>query len=331
MLRKYNLVNGKAVEVSDGPATILKYIAPGKEEIADLVASCEIDEHNLYSALDPDELGRLEFEDNGQAVLIFKRPKRHVGEEMSDYRITSVGIFLCGGRMVIVQSEDSDLLDERMNNRLQSHHDALLRILYSTINHFLAHLRAIHGMSEALEDKIARSMENKYLLAMFSLEKSMVYYLNAVTSNARLFRKMQLCASKLGFSEEHMEVLDDINIDSEQCQKQVEIYSNIIAGLMDARASIVNNNMNTLMKSLTVINIVFMPLNVLASVGGMSEYTMMTRGIPWPVAYSAFVVALVVIGVVTYLAIRNVGNERTPSSGRFFPAALLKASRTGNR
>jgi magnesium transporter len=330
MLRKYALINGKAVEVSEGSATILKYIAPSREEVADLVASCDIDEHNLFSALDPDELGRLEFEDNGHAVLIFKRPKRRSGDDDSDFGITSVGIFLLQGKMVVVQSEDADLLDERMNHRLQTHHDALLRILYSTINHFMSHLRAIHGMSEAIEDKIARSMENKYLLAMFALEKSLVYYLNAVNSNARLFRKMQLCASKLGFSEEHLEVLDDINIESEQCQKQAEIYSNILGGLMDARASIVNNNMNVLMRTLTVINIVFMPLNLLAGIGGMSEYTMMTQGtVPWPLAYSAFLVAMAIIGVATYLVMIKLGNEKVPSKGRrFLPAALVRATRS---
>jgi magnesium transporter len=62
----------------------------------------------------------------------------------------------------------------------------------------------------------------------------------------------------------------------------------------------VSNNLNVLMKSLTVINVVFMPLNVLAGVGGMSEFSMMTKNIPWPIAYSAFMLALTAIGWVTY-------------------------------
>jgi magnesium transporter len=74
---------------------------------------------------------------------------------------------------------------------------------------------------------------------------------------------------------------------------------------MDARASIVNNNLNVLMKHLTVINVVFMPLNVLASIGGMSEYTMMTRGLPWPLAYCLFMLGLLAIGWATYFVLRR--------------------------
>jgi magnesium transporter len=75
---------------------------------------------------------------------------------------------------------------------------------------------------------------------------------------------------------------------------------------MDARASIVSNNLNVLMKHLTVINVVFMPLNVIAGVGGMSEFTMMTQahGIPWPVAYGFFMGALIILGWGTYAVLR---------------------------
>ncbi|MBN1334814.1 MAG: magnesium transporter CorA family protein [Deltaproteobacteria bacterium] len=310
MLRRYNLVNGRAIEVETGDASILKYIAPDSTDLHALVHTFGVDEHNLQSALDPDELGRLEVEDNGTLVLILKRPRQSPGQQPSEIGVTSVGICLGGGRMILVQQEDADLLEERMNQRLSSLHDVLLRILYSTINHFLSHLRAIHALSDALEDKIVRSMENRYLIEMFALEKSLVYYLNAVTSNARLLRKLHANASRFGFTEDQVEVLDDILIENEQCLKQVEIYSNIVAGLMDARGTIVGNNQNMLLRQLTILNIVFLPLNVLASIGGMSEYTMMTEGIPWPVAYSTFVVGMVVLGTLTWLAIRNFGMGR---------------------
>jgi hypothetical protein len=50
----------------------------------------------------------------------------------------------------------------------------------------------------------------------------------------------------------------------------------------------VNNNLNVLMKRLTVISVVFMPLNIIAGIGGMSEYTQFTKGIHWGIAYSLF-------------------------------------------
>ena len=53
---------------------------------------------------------------------------------------------------------------------------------------------------------------------------------------------------------------------------------------MDATVGFINVNQNKDIKRLTVISVVFMPLNVLAGIGGMSEFTMMTEGIPWPLA-----------------------------------------------
>jgi magnesium transporter len=107
--------------------------------------------------------------------------------------------------------------------------------------------------------------------------------------------------------------VDDLAIENAQCHEQAQIQANILAGLMDARASIVSNNLNVLMKRLTVISVVFMPLNVLAGVGGMSEFSMMTQGIPWPVAYGVFMAGLGLIGVVTYHVLRYL--ERSPLKG----------------
>jgi magnesium transporter len=69
---------------------------------------------------------------------------------------------------------------------------------------------------------------------------------------------------------------------------------------MDARGNIVNNNMNVLLKKLTLINVVFLPLNLIASIGGMSEFSVLTQGIDWRISYSLFVLAMVVLGWITW-------------------------------
>jgi len=98
-------------------------------------------------------------------------------------------------------------------------------------------------------------MENRYLLNLFTLEKSLVYYLNAINGNSILLQKLKNYTSKIGFTQEEEELLDDLIIENSQCYKQSEIYSNILSGLMDARASIVSNNLNVLMKTLNIITI----------------------------------------------------------------------------
>jgi magnesium transporter len=74
--------------------------------------------------------------------------------------------------------------------------------------------------------------------------------------------------------------------------------------LMDATVGFININQNKVIKRLTVLSVVFMPLNVIAGVGGMSEFSMMTQGIPWAISYSIFIVGLVVVGWLTFELLR---------------------------
>ena len=101
-------------------------------------------------------------------------------------------------------------------------------------------------------------------------------------------------------------LLDDLIIENNQCYRQAEIYSTVFSGLMDARGNLVNNNMNILLKNLTLINVVFLPLNLIASVGGMSEFSMMTHGIDWRISYTLFFLAMIAIGWLTSRLLRRV-------------------------
>src|SRR5690606_7832082 len=127
---------------------------------------------------------------------------------------------------------------------------------------------------------------------------------------------LRMHADRIGFSREERGLLDDIIVENEQCLKLVEIYSHILTGMSDARVSIISNNLNVIMKKLTVISIIFMPLNVLASMGGMSEWTALTQTVPWPLSYGAFTAGLGLIAYVTWLLIRNIGVEERPRGQR---------------
>jgi magnesium transporter len=74
----------------------------------------------------------------------------------------------------------------------------------------------------------------------------------------------------MGFSQEDAELLDDIKIENDQCYKQAEIYSNILAGMMDARASLVSNNLNVLLKTLNIITIGIMVPTLVVSAFSMN-------------------------------------------------------------
>jgi magnesium transporter len=79
--------------------------------------------------------------------------------------------------------------------------------------------------------------------------------------------------------------------------------------LMDATIGFININQNKRINKLTVFGVVFMPINILAGMGGMSEFSMMTQGVSWPLAYTAFSVAAVCLGAATYAALRYFENR----------------------
>jgi magnesium transporter len=300
MLKRYQIEQGRLVEAGDGPVYL--FVEPTNEEKAMLTSRFKIDEHNLASALDPNELPRLELEEDHLA-LIFKAPKRYTAADNFLFRINSLGLFLHSDALIIVAPQDFSELQGRAFSKVQNLPMLFLRMLSVCIVHFISHLQVINDIAGDLESKILKSMENRHLLLMFTIEKSLVYYINAISANGRVVERLKSNARNAqtgGLSPEMLEYVDDLAIENAQCLEQAQVYANVFTGLMNARASIVNNNLNVLMKSLTVINVVFMPLNVLAGVGGMSEFSMMTKNIPWPIAYSAFMLGLTAIGWITY-------------------------------
>lgn len=81
--------------------------------------------------------------------------------------------------------------------------------------------------------------------------------------------------------------------------------------LMDATVGFININQNRRINQLTVFGVVFMPINILAGIGGMSEFSMMTQGIPWPIAYALFMVGAGMVGWITYIALKYVERRKT--------------------
>jgi magnesium transporter len=254
MLRQYKIIDNRIVANSDQDAPILVFINPDESEKRMLIDQYMIDEHTLNSSLDPDELSRLEYEPN-HVAFIFKRPRSITARENIFFKVSSTGVFLFKDRIIILVSEDYAIFEGKHFNKVYSNQDILLKLIFRSIYHFLEHLKAINLVTDEFQHKINTSLENKYLIDLFSLAKSLVYYLNAINSNSVLIEKLKINTVKIGFSQEECELLDDIMIENTQCYKQAEIHSNILASLMDARASIVSNNLNVLMKTLNIITI----------------------------------------------------------------------------
>lgn len=265
----YRLEGGRLISCEPGEAQIIAYVSPTIDDEADLQEHYNIDYHTLQSSLDPDELSRLELESD-HAAIIFKRPKSFCADDNFLMKLTSTGIFLYDKHLVIVMADDSPIFEGRVPFPVRTIQDVILRLLYQATMHFEGHLKAINMLSDSLERRINISLENKYLLNMFALEKSLVYIVNSITSNGALLERMRALSEKLGFVVDQLGVLDDLIIENQQCYRRAEIHTQVLSNLMGTRASIVSHNLNQLIKKFTIWTVAIMLANLVISIFSMN-------------------------------------------------------------
>ncbi len=256
MLRCFDIRDGR-VQACESGGTIAVYVAPDEAERHRISDELGADPHTVASALDPDEIGRVEFEPDHVAIIT-KRPKNYSAADNFLFKVLSLGMFWFKDRLVIITSDDVELFEGKPFARVASLEDMVLKLIYRSIHHFLGHLKVINMCSESIEKEVNTAMENRHLLNLFTLEKSLVYYLNAISSNGRVIDRLRTNAGRLGLSQESLELLEDMAIENNQCHEQAQIYSQVLSGLMDARVSVVSNNLNVLIKRLNIIMIALM-------------------------------------------------------------------------
>jgi magnesium transporter len=316
MYRGFDLVDGQLAERTGGEtAAIRVYINPSADERNYLVTTLGVDEYDLNSALDPEEVSRIEV-DSDRLLIVWKRPSAFSLAQNRVFEGSSVGILLEKTRVTLVMADESLPFSERKYKPGRTINEFVIHFLLYTIHHYLNHLRAIKAISKELQVKLNTSMENAYFLQMFALSESLIYYVNAIEANGGVLVRLRGHAERLALTPEEIELLDDTVIENRQCLRQSEIHADVLSGLMDARGNIINNNMNVLLKNLTIINIVFLPLNLIASMGGMSEYSALTDAIGMPhwLSWTCFSLLMIILGWATWKFLIN-RIDRSPRSG----------------
>lgn len=304
MIKRYKINNHQISPVEAETPDIWVVINPSDDEKKWLVENFALDEHNFASAFDPEEPTRLEFEPD-HLELIFKRPKNYSSKDHFLFKVSSMGLFLFKDKLILALSEDINMFSGKYFKNVTGIREVFLKLIFSSIFHFMEHLKVINMIADELENKINSAMENKHLLNLFTLEKSLVYYLNAINANSYVIDRLKHNAVKAELSVRSVDFLDDITIENNQCMKQAEIYSNILASLAGARASIVANNLNILMKNLNAIVIAVAVPSFFAGVGGMSELNTITGISSARVAYPLFMTAMLVVGTITFILIKR--------------------------
>ena len=303
MLQQYSIVNGRIAHSSEGSTPVDVYVLPTDEERTHLIEDLGIDEHTLRSAGDPDETPRIEF-DPPYIAIILKYPKNYSADDNFLFWVKSMGIFLFPDRVVVVVDENVPLFLGKIAANVHTVQDVVLRLLMQAIRHFESHLRVINMCSDEIENELVESKDNKSLLDMFTLEKGLVYYVNALSGNRRVLERIRASAAKFNFTEENIELLEDLQVENSQFLDQALINSQVLSGLMDARASIINNNLNVMMKNMNAIVIAVAVPTFFTGVFGMSEFSMMT-GEYWYLAYPLFVAMMMALGLFAFWLIKK--------------------------
>ena len=145
----------------------------------------------------------------------------------------------------------------------------VLKIFEKITQTFLEYLKEINQRRNLMEQKLYASNRNEELLELMKIQKSMVYFVTALRSNEMLLLKMAR-TNFLGLTEEEKEFLDDLAVDMSQALEMANIYTNILSSTLDAFASIINNNMNNVLKRLTSITIILSLPALVTGIYGMN-------------------------------------------------------------
>ena len=275
MLTYCKFENGKLVYV-DGleECQVIQAISPTHVELDALSSNLGIPMDFLTAATDRDERPRFEVEEDCK-LLVIRVPHRNVNSEIP-YETLAFAIILTPQRVITVCSEDTVLWGELLasRGRLPAPDDPI-RFLGTIFLHvarqYLAFLQSIRHESEEVERAIHGSMKNQTLIRMLNLEKCLVYFTTSLRANEPMWERIRRVAGR-DLTEEEQDLLDDVRVEFGQARELADIYSNILTGMMDAFASIISNNVSTVMKFLASITIVLMLPTLVASTFGMNVH-----------------------------------------------------------
>lgn len=276
----------------------INVIDPTPEEIARLQELGIPQDYILYP-LDLDERARTERE-NGSLLIVLRIPFYQGEMEDVPYITIPLGIILTDRFLVTICRKDNDILREFVSGRIRSLSTAkrnrfVLRLLLTTASKYLSYLREITKQVDALEDQLQLSTRNKEVLGLLKYQKSLTYFTTALKSNELMMERLQRMQLFRTYPEDE-DLLEDVLTENQQAIEMTNITGNILSSMMDAFASIISNNLNSIMKFLASITIIMSLPTMIASFYGMNVR------LPFEAHPAAFLMVLMVAVGIAALA-----------------------------
>ena len=248
-------------------------IAPTEQEANEVCARYSLEPAVLRAALDADERSRIDVDD-GYTMVLVNIPTVEERTDRELYSTIPMSIIITGDVILTVCSEETPILSTFEQGKVRDFHTQMksrfiLQLLYRTDTQYLQYLRNVDKKSDEVETQLHRSTQNRELIELLKLEKSLVYFTTALRSNEAVLEKL-LRTELIKKYPEDAELLEDVIVENKQAIEMANIYSGILSGMMDAFASVISNNLNIVMKVLAIVTIVMSIPNIIFSAYGMN-------------------------------------------------------------
>ncbi len=245
---------------------------PDADDLRYLSGTLRVPDYFLSDISDTDERPRIDTEDEW-TLIILRIPYIREDDSKSPYTTIPLGIILNGDVCITVCYFHSNMMNDfrgyysRKGTGFTDAVDMVFKLFLSSSVWFLKLLKQINQQTEQAKQELDKSVENKDLIGLFHLQNCLTYFITSLKGNEILLSKLKF---KLPIDELDADLIEDVEIELRQAHEMATIYSNILSGMMDTYASIINNNVSSTMKVLTSISIILMFPTLIASLYGMN-------------------------------------------------------------
>jgi magnesium transporter len=272
MVRFYARDNEKVVEKKGfSQDCIILVVNPTKDETNMISSLLNFTPDFINDVQDLEERARIDYDEKVIQVIV-KVPYKDESDKKLLYKTIPLSILLGENYILLGSKYPVDfiqaMIDEsKINPRKRSR--MVFQLLYKNATMFLNHLKEINKISDSTEERLQESMQNKELELLMYLEKSLVYFTTSLRSNEIVMERI-LRGNVFEIFEEDKELLEDTIVENKQALEMANIYSSILSGMMDAYASVISNNVNVVMKVLTIVTIILQIPAIITGFYGMN-------------------------------------------------------------
>ena len=288
------------------PGAWINLVNPSQEESVRLSEQFNIDITDLRAPLDLEETSRIAVEDN-YTLIIVDVPTYEERNNKCYYVTIPLGIIVTENAVITTCLQELTLFDNFFNRRAKNFYTFMktrfvFQLLYRNAELFLTALRSIDRQSDRIEAELENATRNEQLIDMMELEKSIVYLKASLKFNERIVKKLSSSNSSLKKYIEDEDLLEDTLIETQQAIEMAGIYENVLNAMTETTASIINNNQNTIMKTLALMTMILDIPTVIFSAYGMNFQNnwLPLNGLPHAFWYIVFIAASMSAAVVIY-------------------------------